>query len=253
MKRFSTICICLLLLFALANQTCIAEIPDAELDNLTVDELLALKGRIEAALVEKGYCVFTDISHGDKGDHVVKLQEALRDFGYYSGKISGKYDTATEKAVKMFQKNHGLEVNGTATQAFQRFLYSSNQDGLTSPSASPSPTPKPTEDPVLAEYQQIGYDDYARYPEQYKGKKVILKGKVVQVMGTKEKGMDIRLEVGSGDIVYITIAKGTVDYNILEGDRLSVYGFLDGMSSYISTFLSTITIPSVRADIVTLR
>ena len=72
-------------------------------------------------------------------------------------------------------------------------------------------------------------------------------------MGTKEKEMDIRLDVGSGDVVYLTIAKGTVDFNILDGDRLTVYGVLDGMYSYISTFLSKITIPSAKADIVILR
>lgn len=253
MKRFIVVCIIMLLCILPVNQNCFAEITDDDLAALSVEELLALQERIDLVLSEKGYCVYTDISHGDKGDNVVRLQEKLKEFGYYSGKINGKYDTVTEKAVKLFQKNNGLTVNGTATQDFQVFLFSSTQDDLIIPSASPTLTPKPTIDPAVADYEQINYNDYARYPEQYKGRKVVLKGKVLQVMGTKEKGMDIRLDVGGSDVVYITVKKGMVDFNILDGDRLTVYGVLDGMYSYISTFLSTITIPSVKADYVILR
>lgn len=253
MKRRMAILILMLSFLLLVNQACFAEITVDELDDYTVEELLALQEQISHLLKEKGYCVYTDISHGDKGDHVVRLQEKLKEYGYYNGKISGKYDTETEKAVKLFQKSNGLEVNGTATQAFQSFLFSSTQDSLITPTVATTPTPKPTEDPVLAEYEQISYSDYARYPEQYRGHKVELKGRVLQVIGTKNSGMSVRLDVGSGDVVYITIKKGMVDYNILDNDRLTVYGVLDGMYTYISTFMSSITIPCAKADIVILR
>lgn len=234
--------------------SCLAEIIDDEIDTYTVDELLALRDKIDLALFEKGYTVFKDISHGDKGDDVVKLQETLQSYGYYNGKINGKYDTVTEKAVKLFQRDYGLEVNGIATRNFQAFLYSLTEDNIIKPSTSPTTTPQPTLDPVLAEYEAVNYDEYARYPEKYKGKKVALKGKVLQVMGTKEKEMQLRMDVtGGGDVVYVTINKGTIDFNVLEGDRLAICGVLDGMYSYISTFFAKITIPSVRADIVTLR
>lgn len=252
MKK-NILCIVLLICLFHLGILCVAETSFDNIDALTVDELLALRERIDLALTEKGHNVYTDISHGDKGDHVVKLQGTLRDLGYYTGKINGKYDTATEKAVKAFQKNYGLEINGTATQDFQTFIYSLKEEDIIKPSATPTATPKPTLDPVLAEYETIEYEEYARYPDKYKGNKVALKGKVLQVLGSKEKGMQIRLDVTGGDVVYVTIAKGMVDYNILEGDRLEIYGVLDGMYSYTSTFLARITIPKVKADIVTLR
>ena len=67
---------------------------------------------------------YQDISHGNSGDNVVRLQERLAELGYYAGRINGKYDTETQKAVKRFQKDNGLGVDRTATGAFQAFLYS---------------------------------------------------------------------------------------------------------------------------------
>jgi peptidoglycan hydrolase-like protein with peptidoglycan-binding domain len=40
------------------------------------------------------------------------IQEMLSDLGYYTGDINGKYDTATEDAVKAFQEEQGLTADG---------------------------------------------------------------------------------------------------------------------------------------------
>ena len=49
---------------------------------------------------------------GAQGKDVKKLQKLLTDYGMYSGKISGKYDDKTEKAVKKFQSAYGMTVDG---------------------------------------------------------------------------------------------------------------------------------------------
>lgn len=45
-------------------------------------------------------------------DGVVKLQEMLAREGHYRGTISGRFDSATETAVRTFQRAEGLQVDG---------------------------------------------------------------------------------------------------------------------------------------------
>jgi len=49
---------------------------------------------------------------GAQGKDVKKLQKLLTTYGVYSGKISGKYDDKTEKAVRKFQSAYGMTVDG---------------------------------------------------------------------------------------------------------------------------------------------
>ena len=54
------------------------------------------------------------IKRGSKGDAVKKLQEILISNGYSCGSYGadGDFGSATENAVKAFQKDHGLTVDG---------------------------------------------------------------------------------------------------------------------------------------------
>ena len=56
---------------------------------------------------------------------MVKLQLALRDQGYYSGKADGGYGPMMVEAVKKAQAAFGLEETGIADIAFQQHLYGS--------------------------------------------------------------------------------------------------------------------------------
>lgn len=49
---------------------------------------------------------------GDSGAHVRDLQLRLHQEGFYDGKISGSFDTQTQKAVQAFQRTHLLAVDG---------------------------------------------------------------------------------------------------------------------------------------------
>ena len=51
---------------------------------------------------------------GSRGQEVRQIQSKLRELGLYSGSIDGIYGTATQKAVRQFQKNCGLMVDGIA-------------------------------------------------------------------------------------------------------------------------------------------
>lgn len=54
---------------------------------------------------------------GSTGSEVTKIQTKLKNWGYYTGAIDGKYGSATQKAVKDFQKKNGLTVDGIAGSA----------------------------------------------------------------------------------------------------------------------------------------
>lgn len=51
---------------------------------------------------------------GSRGDEVRKIQKKLKELGLYSGSVDGIYGTGTQNAVKKFQKNCGLTVDGIA-------------------------------------------------------------------------------------------------------------------------------------------
>ena len=51
---------------------------------------------------------------GSSGSTVKQIQTKLKNWGYYSGSIDGVYGSATEAAVRAFQKKNGLTVDGKA-------------------------------------------------------------------------------------------------------------------------------------------
>lgn len=48
------------------------------------------------------------------GDDVTQLQDQLHELGFYSGRIDGLYGPDTEQAVKSYQLNYGLNIDGIA-------------------------------------------------------------------------------------------------------------------------------------------
>lgn len=51
---------------------------------------------------------------GSRGDEVRKVQKKLKELGYYKGNVDGIFGVMTQNAVKAFQKNCGLKVDGIA-------------------------------------------------------------------------------------------------------------------------------------------
>lgn len=57
---------------------------------------------IDAAVLKKG----------STGSEVKKVQQKLKNWGYYSGSVDGIYGSQTKKAVEYFQRKNGLSVDG---------------------------------------------------------------------------------------------------------------------------------------------
>lgn len=51
---------------------------------------------------------------GSTGDEVTKIQTRLKQWGYFTGPVTGTYGTLTTEAVKKFQTQHGITADGKA-------------------------------------------------------------------------------------------------------------------------------------------
>ena len=90
----------------------------------------------------------------------------------------------------------------------------------------------------------ITYSQLARTPDDYKGKKVKFKGKVIQVMeGDGE--VQIRLAVGGNydNVIYGVYDSSIVTSRVLEDDYITIMGLSAGLLTYESTMGGNITIP----------
>lgn len=93
----------------------VVKIPDSNSDNHA-------SGRDTSDIASTGYIT---LEEGSTGDQVKKLQQRLKDLGYFSGSVDGKYGEGTMAAVMAFQLRNNLTVDGKAGPATQRVLYGS--------------------------------------------------------------------------------------------------------------------------------
>lgn len=80
---------------------------------------LVLVFSIAISLIFDGQVFITPIAEklapGIESEDVMKVQQRLKNWGYYDGGVSGKYDLKTYLAVMDFQRVYGLPVNGIAS------------------------------------------------------------------------------------------------------------------------------------------
>ena len=67
---------------------------------------------------------YTLLKNGSTGDEVKKLEERLKELGYFTGTADTTYDSETVSAVKSFQTANSLDVDGAAGVQTQTRLYS---------------------------------------------------------------------------------------------------------------------------------
>ena len=103
---------------------------------------------------------------GSTGSEVKKLQQRLKDLGYLKGGVDGDFGAATETAVKNFQANNGLEVDGKAGPATLTKVYSSS--ARKAPSTTKTNTPRPTNTPFTSLKNGSTGDDVRRLQNRLK-------------------------------------------------------------------------------------
>lgn len=249
----------ILLVFFVSVLICMSAYAEESLKSfaeMTIDELLNLRDQINILLEEKGYQVYFDIERGTKGESVAAIQERLYDLGFYTGKITGKYDSETQKAFKAFEKDHELTNDGLASREDQIVLFGVD--------AVPKATSEPMANAENNSKEKIKnmpdhdisfeYEGCMRYPDNHVGERYTLKGKVEQTLGNREKGFQIRFSVlgNVNEIIYVYI-NNDPGYNIIEGDWLVMELEMAGTVTYESVFGKEITIPMAVASDVVLR
>lgn len=66
---------------------------------------------------------FVTLRFGSRGSEVTRLQNALKNKGYYNSRVDGIYGRITERAVINFQKDSRILVDGIAGRQTQTKLY----------------------------------------------------------------------------------------------------------------------------------
>ena len=84
------------------------------------------------------------LSKGDQGDAVSALQQRLKDLGYYSGNVDGDYGGGTQEAIRLFQSQNGLTVDGVSGGSTLAAVFASD-----APPVQVTPTPDPASLPLL--------------------------------------------------------------------------------------------------------
>ena len=78
------------------------------------------------------------LTSGSKGEQVQRMQQRLKELGFYTGAIDGDYGRGTRAAVITFQQQHGLDADGIAGQKTLQMLYSDAAHAM-----EVTPTPEP--------------------------------------------------------------------------------------------------------------
>ena len=167
-------------------------------------------------------------------------QEALNAAGYNCGTPDGIAGTNTEKAISDYQTANGLTVTGTVT------------DELLSSLGIVEKVQKAVEAEQMKDKYDSSYtyDQLARNPDTYTGNLAKVSGKVLQADSAGSDTYYMRLAMNSDydTVIFVTYPKGIIDYRLLEGDIVSVYGTCMGVYSYEAVSGATLTIPWIHAD-----
>jgi N-acetylmuramoyl-L-alanine amidase len=86
------------------------------------------------------------IQHGAVGDDVIELQGRLKHLGFYTGKVDGVFGWRTYWALRNFQYEFGLPIDGLAGPATKQKLVKAtkNYKGTTTTAAKTNKKPTPT-------------------------------------------------------------------------------------------------------------
>jgi len=100
---------------------------------------------------------------GSTGEQVKQLQSRLIELGYLGGTADGQFGPATENAVRLFQQQHGLDVDGKVGPETSALLTgSSAKPFVVTPTPAPTPTPTPAAsasdtEKLQARLKELGY------------------------------------------------------------------------------------------------
>jgi D-alanyl-D-alanine carboxypeptidase len=121
------------------------------------------------------------LSKGAQGGSVSALQERLKALGYYTGAVDGDYGAATVEAVRLFQRQNALDVDGVCGSATLAAVFASS-----APPVTITPTPDPATLPLLVNRDNTLPESYT--PENLVVLRNVLSASLVYVKGSEIQG-----------------------------------------------------------------
>lgn len=95
----------------------------------------------------------------------------------------------------------------------------------------------------------ITYDQLARTPDDYTGKKVMFTGIAIQVIeGSGTTMLRIATSGRYDNVILVQYDSSITSIRVLEGDKVTIYGVSAGLYTYESTGGGDITIPYITVD-----
>lgn len=186
-------------------------------------------------------------SNDTLSEKVTELQDELAEYKYGpAAQLSEIKDAFSEqKWQDVIDKANHLHTNyaGAAEDAEAQELAKQAQEKLDEAAAA-------AEAEKAKGYETgITYDQLARTPDDFEGKKVKFSGRVIQVVEGAAT-VRIRLAVNDdyGTILYGTYVSSIVPSRVLEDDYITVYGTSKGIYTYESTMGNSVSIPQVSID-----
>ena len=95
----------------------------------------------------------------------------------------------------------------------------------------------------------ITYDQLARTPDEFKGKKAKFTGKVLQVMeGQGETQLRVAVSGNYDKVLYVAYKSDIINSRVLENDNVTIKGKSAGIYTYKSTMGGEISIPAMLVE-----
>jgi peptidoglycan hydrolase-like protein with peptidoglycan-binding domain len=111
------------------------------------EQLVQLWYQVGTLLRENGDYPYVELQKGDKGYEVRALQTRLAELGYYGKKVVDEFGAGTHAAMRLFEQVNRLRVDGIASVADQRLLFSNLAqagNGAVPTPAKGAASPEPT-------------------------------------------------------------------------------------------------------------
>lgn len=166
--------------------------------------------------------------------------------------VTTSINTHTSEGKQSISKKKSSKAAESAEYAKDSSKLAESLSSHSSAASSREASSKAAEQEPTQYKTGITFDQIARTPDDYKGKKIEFTGKVLQVM-EEDDYTQIRLAV-NGDydnVILVDIDSDIMNGSrILEDDLVTVSGISDGTTTYESTSGANITIPAMTAKIV---
>ncbi|MBR4068300.1 MAG: hypothetical protein IKK08_06715 [Clostridia bacterium] len=188
--------------------------------------------------VPHGYGVFTAVNDSGVSWHYIGEWEK----GVMQGE-GGQYWDIGKVNVGSYRDNEFM--GGTIVQPSEEIQHMNEESYAAAQALSQGKNPVVIEE----QYNEIAYSSLARNPEDHLYKLIKFDGTIVQVLGSRKQGYELRIATKNNydDIIYVWVAANVgLTGNLLVDDQVTIYGMFAGDVTYDTTEGTKLTIPSMQ-------